>query len=231
MRVKIKIPKSQKDIRLSQYQKFFKKTEESEDANYINRMKVAIFCNLPDKAVNQMYAKDFEEVVNHLDNVLNEVHDLQMKVKHEGTTYGFIPNIEMITAGEEWDAETYMSDVKDYDKLMSVLYRPITYTKGDTYLIEEYTAQEKPLDLNLDIVTGAIFFFQNLLRDCVNAIKRYLKTQVKQDKKLLALEQNGVGILQSINSLEEIYSDMMKLPNYQLTKPYSNSVTMQTKTG
>ena len=59
MNVKIKVPTSLSDIKLSQYQKFIKLTKDVEDNAYISRQLVAVFCNLTDKLVLQMAKKDF----------------------------------------------------------------------------------------------------------------------------------------------------------------------------
>ena len=216
MKVKVKIPTTQADIKLSQYQKFIKDTEESEDLNLIKRKKVECFCNLPENVVLQLKAKEVDEIVSTIDKALDEKHELQLKIRVDGVEYGFIPNLsDSISFGEEIDLEEYMKDVQTYDKAMAVMYRPITYKKSDTYLIKEYTAQEPALDLPLNIVTGAVFFFRNLLLTLEIAIKNFIKAQAKTDKRLSTLEVNGVGILQYMRSLEGMSLSSTMLQNYR----------------
>lgn len=216
MKIKFKVPTTQADIKLSQYQKFIKDTEESEDLNLIKRKKVEHFCTLPENVVLQLKAKEVDDIVKTIDKALYEKHELKLKIRVNGVEYGFIPNLaDSISFGEEIDLEHYMKDVQTYDKAMAVMYRPITYKRGDTYLIQEYTSKEEPLDLSLDVVTGAVFFFHRLLMTLEIAIRNYIKVQAKTDKRLSTLEINGDGILQSMRSLEGIYLSSTMLQNYR----------------
>jgi hypothetical protein len=214
MRVKLKVPTSLKDIRLSQYQKFVKVTKDSEDDNFINRQLVSIFCNLSDELVDKMSKKAFNEIVVLLTNMLDEKPDLVSIINHNGRQYGFIPKIDTdISVGEHADIETMMGDWSKMDRVMAILYRPITVKKNDKYLIEEYTGKEEPLDLTMDIVYGSLFFFLNLLSDCLTCIQSFISQQVEQPKNKKILESNGVGITRSMDYLKEISEDLKKSLN------------------
>ena len=80
-----------------------------------------------------------------------------------GTRYGFVPNWDEFTAGEWIDAEQLCEDFwKNAHKVMALLFRPVTRSVGDRYMIEAYTAKEDPtpfLDMPADQVAGALLFF------------------------------------------------------------------------
>ena len=70
MKVKVQVPTSLSDIKLSQYQKFLKTTEGSEDNDWVNKQAIAIFCNLSDKLVKQIHRKDFNNVLNTINSII-----------------------------------------------------------------------------------------------------------------------------------------------------------------
>ena len=94
---------------------------------------------------------------------------------------------------------------------MNVLYRPIKDKIKDKYTIKEYDAETtSPLnEIPLDIVFGSIFFFYNLGIDLSKTMMNYLETEEEQNlmhKQIL--EENGVGINQSLPLLKEILEDL-----------------------
>lgn len=211
MKVKLTVPDSLEDIKLSQYQKFIRTTKDSEDVAFINRQAVAIFCNLTDKLVLQLRSNDFENLVNKINDILNSEGTFKQTFSYKGVKYGFIPNLEEITVGEQADADSFISDVKDWDKLMKVIYRPITFEKKGKYEVEDYTGEEPELDLPLSIAIPAVNFFLNTLNDLLNTIPNYIMEVVKADKRLLNLVENGDGIKTFTHSLKETFSSMKML--------------------
>ena len=108
MKVKLIIPETLKDIKLSQYQKFFFNTKDSEDANYINTQLISCFCNIEDKLVKHIAKRDYDDLINHLTNLINKEEDnykLQRIIKVNGVKYGFIPKLDDITVGEQADID------------------------------------------------------------------------------------------------------------------------------
>jgi hypothetical protein len=208
MNVKIKVPTSLKDIKLSQYQKFLRTTKDNEDAEFINRQLVGIFCNLTDDLVFGMARKDFVNIVNDLSKIVQETSEVQTRFVYNGVEYGLIPSMEEMTVGEQADLDTIYSDYQKRDKVMAILYRPITVESRGKYLIEEYTGKEEPLDLSMDIVKGADVFFYNIVKDCMNITLNYIKAEEIQAKILPTLEKNGIGIKTFIQSLEATFSSL-----------------------
>lgn len=212
MRVKLVVPKSLKEIKLSQYQKFIRTTKDKEDLHFIHKQMVAIFCNLSDDLTNKIAKKDFDRVVIHLSKILEEKYQLTHTLSFKGIDYGFIPDLENITVGEAADLDMHLKDVKDYHKAMSILYRKITSKKGDKYLIEDYTSKEESLDLPMHIVIGATVFFYSLMKDLLNCTQSYIEAQLENTPNLKEhLAENGVGIQTSMELLEETFLNLRKL--------------------
>ena len=214
MQVKIKIPSTLKDIKLSQHQKFIDSVKDSEDVEFINRQMVACLCNIEPETVKQITRKSFNELVNALNKILLEKPEVQTIIKHNGIEYGLIPSMEDMTVGEQADLDSMYGDYSKRQKVMAILYRPITVKSRGKYLIEDYTGKEQPLDLTMDVVMGADVFFCNILKDCMNITMSYIKDQEVQAKLSKTLELSGVGTRISIHLLEEMFSELTKRLSY-----------------
>lgn len=212
MKVEIIIP-SLSDIKLSQYQKFLKTTKDIEDIDFIHRQLVGIFCNLSDDIVSKITKKSFDSVVADLTKTLSQKDNQSLKtiVKHNGIEYGFIPDLDNITVGEQADLSSFVTDWQTMDKAMGVLYRPITLKRKEAYLIEDYKGDNISLDLPLDVALGAYFFFVSLAKDLLNCTPNYIISQVKQDKKSMSLVESGGGITAFTRSLKETFSTLSVL--------------------
>jgi hypothetical protein len=214
MNVKIKVPTSLSDIKLSQYQKFIRQTKDKEDSIYIVRQLVSIFCNLNDNLVLKMTKKDFNNIVDVLTSILNEKPEVKHIIKHNGKEYGLIPDVSQMTVGEQADLDSMWNDYDKRGKVMAVLYRPIIVKARGNYLIEDYTGKEEELDLPMDIVKGAEVFFYNILNDCVNFIQKCTEGEEFQTNLLQVLGKNGDGINQSMDLLKETFSNLKKQLSY-----------------
>ena len=209
MKVKIIVPDSMSDIKLSMYQRFIKETKDVEDETILARKMVSIFCNIEDVVIDSMRAKDYEGIVSHLNNVLSEKPVFIPKVKLNGIEYGFIPKLDDITVGEKADIDTYYKDVQNMAKAMAVLYRPIAKSNRYGYIIEDYTGNEEPLDVPLNIALGANVFFSTLMKDLLSYTQSFIEEEILHNKEVSQiLAENGIGINQSILSLEETFSNM-----------------------
>jgi hypothetical protein len=210
--MKIKIPTELKEIKLSQFQKFLKTTKDSDDVDFVNRQLVGIFCNLSDEQVKSILARDFDYIAETITKTINKTSELIPIFNLDGVEYGFIPKIEDLTVGEKVDIDSNINDWQRMDKVMAVCYRPINYKHKDTYLIDDYKGEEKPLDVSLDVAIGCVVFFYNLTRDLVIYIPNFLEEAVVQNPKVLqVLEKNGLGIKTFTQSLEVMFSNLMPL--------------------
>jgi len=217
--MKIKIPTSLSDIRLEQFVLFNKLMKESQDENFIQLAMVTVFCDVSVDFAKNIVAKDFTEIVNDITKVLSEQPRFIQRFIHEGKEYGFIPNLDEITAGEYIDLESFLRDEETYNKAMSVLYRPILNKRKDLYNIEDYKGSHTEFNtLNLEIVLGSMLFFWNLSNELLTAMRDYLAQPKNKILLEATLQQNGVGINQFLQSLEDVSSILKE----QLNSRYTN---------
>lgn len=211
MRMKITVPNSLSEIKLSQYQKFLKIQQENDDEHFLASKMIEIFCGIPHKESYSLKAKDVYRITNILANMFEQKPQLKRRFVLNGVEYGFIPNLDDMTLGEYVDLDTYISKWEEIDKAMAVLYRPILDTFNDKYNIQEYKADgsEHFKDLPMDIVFGSMLFFYRLGIDLSKVMTSYLENN-KEIQQLLTHNSvlNGVGISQFSHSLKEILQDL-----------------------
>ena len=213
MRVKIKVPDSLKDVKLSQYQKFIRTTKDSEDERFIAKQLVGIFCDIPDELVNSLPFTDFEKIKGIIANIINVDGDQELKriITYNGKRYGFILDLNDITVGEQADIDSLITDWKNMQKVMGVLYRPIKHQKGYKYVIEDYEPGVE-LDLTMDVVQGALQFFFRLLKDLLSCTRNFIEAEA-DDKRLQSLGVNGDGIKAFTDLLAEISFNLTRSLN------------------
>jgi len=222
MKVKISIPTDLSEIKLNQYQKFLSIAKDVEPSEFLNKKMIQIFCGLEIKIINMMRQRDVEDAINTIGSLFKQLPPLQQKFEMNGTTFGFIPNLDDMSAGEYMDLDNYAINWDDIHKAMAVLYRPIKQKLGDKYLIEDYEGTDKYSELMkdapLNVVLGAMVFFWHLGKELLTSTIHYLEQSpaiVSMNK--ANLESGGVGILQSMDLLKEMLDDSMKSLNFPLT--------------
>lgn len=215
MKLKLQIPDSLDDITLEQYIEFDKiNIDSNKETTFLMQKTIEIFCKVDLDLTLQIKYNDLVDITNHIYDVLNQVPDVVTVFKMDDIEYGFIPKLDDITLGEYIDLDTYLGDWYNMHKAMSVLYRPVTYRKGERYVIEPYDGSKyavQMLKMPLNITIGAMVFFWNLKKELLNLTLNCLKEEIGENltsEQLKALELNGVGINQSLHSLTEILSDL-----------------------
>jgi hypothetical protein len=221
MKVNINVPDSLNEITLYQYQRFEKLIQENEASHFVNQKTIEIFCNIELKDVARIRIADIDDLLLHLNNLLQQKPKLTKTFKLGVYEFGFIPKLEDMTSGEFIDLENYLSSTESLHQAMAVLFRPIKSKVKDLYTIEEYESSYKYSEvlkyMPLDIALGSMLFFWTLQNDCVNALTDYIQNEVEQSEQAKqVLAKSGVGINQFTQQLKGIFSDSMQSLNYQL---------------
>ena len=191
----------------------------------MNQKMVQTFCNIDLKDVAEIKYKDVLQITASLGKMFDvKSHRFINRFKLGGVEFGFIPDLDEMTFGEYTDLDSYIGDWDNMHKAMAVLFRPIT-KKGlnNTYEIEKYNGSITYSDVMkhapLDVVFGANVFFYNLGNELLKSTMNYLENN-KQMQTILQQhnsENDGVGIVQSMDLLREILQDLTQSQNYQLT--------------
>jgi len=206
----MKFPDSLNDITLRKYQDLYSMQEPS------NEDMVKALIGLNNEQLNKFKASEVDAMIVHLQNLLQEDTPFKPTFVLNGIKYGFIPDLDNITYGENKDLTSYINDFKTMHKAMAVAYRPIKLHKGDLYIIEDYEGSHKysetMKDAPLDVVLGMVVFFYNLTNALLKAIPNYLeKVLEKETKSGQISEENGEVIASYTRSLKVILEDLMQL--------------------
>jgi len=219
MKIEINVPDSLSEITLGQYQKFEKlNTEENKDTTFLLQKMVQIFCNLDLKDVATIKYKSVQEISLHLNKVFDTKHSLIPTFELGGVKMGFIPVLDDMTLGEYIDLDDNLGDWQTMHKAMSVLYRPVTFSKGHKYQIEDYEGivnDEAMKQAPLDVVFSAMVFFYRLSNELTQTILSFLQKETNkmttQQKQTLGL--NGDGISQSMDLLKKMLPSLTQSLN------------------
>ena len=220
MELEITVPSSLDDITLRQYKEYERVLDTNKDdvnaEHFLNLKMLEIFCKVPLEVVNKMKAIHYEEIVSKLYDVLTAKPELVQTFRMGDSTFGFIPNLEDMTFGEYIDLDTYIGDMKNIEKAMSVLYRPITMKIKDKYIIDEYKGDlfhEAMLDMPMSAVVSSIVFFYNLGIDLSSVMMNSLQPHQQEQLRQKGLEISGVGTNHYTHSLKEILDDLKIYPS------------------
>lgn len=210
--VKITIPENLGDIKLGKYKEFIINADEENG----DQLALYYFCGLDGDMQEGMKKKDLDEIRNQLGEVLSEKPALTKSFQYNGKEYGFHPKLEDISLGEYIDLDTYLKEpYKDAEKILGVLYRPITKKMFGRHDIENYDPDKHNglgfQDLGADIFMGCLLFFYRIVTDLQIT---FLKSLEKEKKKDMMHNPNSVesgdGMESYIKLLKAISSDLRK---------------------
>jgi len=173
--------------------------------DYIKIIKIVDTFKDNDNRVREEFIKHFkleklnitelDETLLNINDILTQKPNFIQRFELDGVKYGFIPNLDTITAGEWIDIENYQSSPEFADRLVSILYRPIKrslkFWKKDYYSIEEYKGtNDKLKKAPLEVYLGAMVFFYHLGKTLLEHIDTSIKTlSQKQKEEVLNLVQ------------------------------------------
>lgn len=205
--------KTLRDVPLRNYQRL----QKIKEPNNFDIM--SILFGYKTAKLNKTKQKEVDKLVLHLKKELEQENNLTNILEIDGVEYGFIPNLDDITYGENTDIVNYVSDWQTMHKAMAVMYRPIKQKIGNRYLIEEYVSSDKyseiMKDAPLDVVLGCLVFFYNLTNELLNYIPNYLQKLAKKEEALLqgVSTTNGEDIQKYIALLKETSAGLKKSLN------------------
>ena len=220
MKLKLNVPQSLADITLAEYKHYEKivntnaDTENSE--RFINLKMLEIFCGITFEQAKAIQLNDYNELIVHLYEVLQEQPKLVQRFKMGEVEFGFVPNLEEMTFGEYIDLDTYIHNMQEIEKAMAVLYRPIKTSHKSKYTIHEYQGDlmhDEMLKMPMDAVVSSVVFFYRLGIELSNAMMNCSEGLAVQQAQLEDLRKNGVGINPYTHSLRAILDDLKILPN------------------
>jgi|TARA_R110000868_G_C10896814_1_gene764012 hypothetical protein len=142
-------------------------------------------------------------------------YDLQRIIKVNGKEYGFEPNLSKMAYGAYLDITKYENITidKNWNKIMSVLYRPVTSKTLNMYEIESYDSKKTQPELfdsvGMDVHFGTMFFFLRTLAELVNDTLSFSKEEEVPPAIKSILERNGEVIKQLFNFREMISPSSM----------------------
>ncbi len=221
MKVKVTIPTSLSEIKLSQYQRFVKIMADNEEGEFLSLKMIEIFCNVGLDVANGMKRKDLNEAVSIISELFTKVPALVKQFEIDGKKFGFIPNLDEMSQGEYIDLDTYstIENWQEMHRVMAILYRPIIQQSKEKYLIEPYETSSKYAeamkDLPLDIALSAVVFFYRLGNDCLISTMDYLAENQVSFQIQPNSESDGDGIQVSTALLREMLGDLMRLQNFR----------------
>lgn len=212
--VKIEIPEALADISVEKYKKFIMMaTEDNGDEQALYH-----FCGLTPDQQENMKKKDRDYIREKIAAVLAERPMLTQTFTYRGVEYGFHPKLEDISMGEYVDLDELLKEpYKNAEKVLGILYRPITKKMYGRHLVETYDPDRHDgrgfQDLGADIFLGCLLFFYRLE---ISLLVTFLRSSQKEeemnqpstDKR--SSQESGVGMAQSIRLLEVISQSLMK---------------------
>ena len=215
MKVEIQIPSSLSEITLEQYQKFTKiNTDENQDSSFLMHKTVELFCNLNLQDIAKIKFIYVQEILNDINNLFEPKQDLIPTFNLNGIEYGLIPVLDDMTLGEYIDLDETFTDWDTMHKAMAVLFRPVSFKKGDRYQIEDYEGLDKAelmKQMPLDVVMGCMFFFWSLNEELLKTTLNYLSQEVPKQlttEQLKTLAKNGDGSIAYGNYLTQMLNDL-----------------------
>lgn len=225
--MKALIPETLNEITLGQMQRYHKLADGVEDQDKIRRYMLDVFCGVDTKMYDNLNAQQLLDISQQVQVVLDKEPEHQMVFSMGNVDYGFIPNLDDVTMGEFVDLESIGDNLKDWHKIMAILYRPITGTFGKRYNIEPYDGYDSASQykqMPLGVALGALLFFWNLGKDLLVYTLKCLKEVSKDMQVNTILQRSGVGLGQYTNLLKGTLGELKKSRPSVCIPAYNGSV-------
>ena len=197
--IEIEVPKDWSAVSLKDYLAFRKDMEAYKDEpDAVIACMFHHLCHFPVQYLQSLDIDTYTKVRDDLFSFIQKLdYPLQRFVTIEGKEYGFEPDLSKMSYGAYVDISKYQSVGIDenWAEVMSILYRPVTNKGKSLYDIEPYKANINAdlfMDVPMDVHFGAVFFFNNLLKDLLNSTLSSLITEKVLPHNIKSiLEENG----------------------------------------
>lgn len=145
--------------------------------------------DLPENLIKQFSLEDVNRILKRIADIQSRANsNLINKITINKKEYGFHPNLEEITLGEWADIESCITNgISDnLHKIMAILYRPITETKGQYYTIESYNSESKKMReqefklMSAEQVQSALVFFWTFANELLKLLPLYLTDKMRE---------------------------------------------------
>ena len=189
--VKLTIPDNWSDITIDTYQKYVKIQEgKGTEKNKVIKS-LALLCNTTPFVVKKMAYSDLLEIMGIIKKMIDtepKKEDFKKVFKFNKIEYGFVPNLSKLSTGEYIDLEAYCKNpIDNLHIIMSILYRVVTFKRGERYAIESYDPDQFKEELfkecPMNIALSSLGFFLTLGSVLAKTSQRYLKAQEKRVQK------------------------------------------------
>ena len=192
----------------------FQEIDRLEDQSDVNIVRIVTGKTL--KEVRKMPSHEVQQIALDVERYLsNEEHVFSSTFFIDGVEYGFIPNLEDITYGENADLTDYIKSFETMDKAMAVAYRPVVKRNGrGQYLIEDYEGSGKYSEIMkkapLHVVQGMQVFFYSLTMDLLTCTPNFSSPFLRKTMEQLSSQRSGVNMRKFLHLLKVI-SDASKV--------------------
>lgn len=221
--LEIKVPTNWSAVTLKQYLKLKRDLEAygDEEVAYTATLLYHL-CGVTPELIPKLPMDTLQSIKKDLRGFMGDNdYPLQKIIKINGKEYGFEPNLSTMSYGAYVDItkwETITID-KNWNKIMSILYRPVTSKTMGLYEIEEYDSKKSVFEIfnsvTMDVHFGAMFFFLHTLTELVNDILSSLNQAELPPSQQATLVKNGELIKQLYNYQEMISpSSLLSLTNH-----------------
>ena len=215
--IEIKVPQDWSAVTLEQYLRLQKdlKVYGEDDVAYIATLLYHL-CGVKPTMIPQLPTDVLNSIKTDLRGFMGDAnYELQRIIRVDGKKYGFEPNLSKMSYGAYLDITKWENITidKNWNKIMSVLYRPVVSERAGFYTIEPYDSENTNPELfdsvGMDIHFGTLFFFLHTLTDLVNDTLNSLKEEELPLSIKSILGKNGELIKQLYNYREMISPSLM----------------------
>ena len=169
-----------KDVSLETYGKLidYKEGNNSQEALHM----IKAMSDIPKRYAKALRLSDVSTILSKVATIQAlDKGAFEHIIRIDEVNYGFHPNLDEITLGEYADMEHFIGDdyMKNLDKIMAVLYRPITKRNGQQYSIEAYDGNIEERvkilkKMSAKQVQGALVFFWSFASVLLKSTQLYL---------------------------------------------------------